>query len=106
MQQVIVVGAGVSGAHAALTLLERGCRVELWDVGRVEAPFPAAGLSFDDLKERLDDPVAYFLGADLRGLIPPAVPELMRYPPSRAFLLDPDDPAGGLTRDGFSPFGS
>ncbi len=105
MQTVIVVGAGVSGAHAALTLLERGCRVELWDVGRAEAPFPAAGLSFDDLKQQLDDPVSYFLGSDLRGLIPPAVPELLRYPPSRGFLLEPGETAGFVS-DGFTPFGS
>lgn len=106
MPPVIVVGAGVSGAHAALTLLERGCRVELWDVGRAETPFPAAGLSFDDLKQQLGDPVSYFLGSDLRGLIPPAVPELLRYPPSRAFLLDRDEPSAGLVSDGFTPFAS
>ena len=106
MQTVTVVGAGVAAAHAALTLLERGCRVELWDVGRSERPFPAAGLSFDDLRQQLDDPVSYLLGADLGGLIPPEVPELLRYPPSRAFLLDQDDPSSGFASDGFAPFGS
>jgi choline dehydrogenase-like flavoprotein len=104
MQPVVVVGAGVSAAHAALTLLERGWAVELWDVGREECPFPDAGLTFDDLKERLGDPVSYFLGNDLSGLIPPAVPELLRYPPSRAFLLNRDDPTAGLVGDGFEPF--
>jgi len=106
MRPVIVVGAGVAGAHAALTLLERGIDVEQWDVGRTESPFPSAGLSFDDLKRQLDDPVFYFLGADLSALIPPAVPELLRYPPSRAFLVERDDPAAGWADDGFAPFGS
>lgn len=106
MSAAIVVGAGVSGAHAALTLLERGCEVELWDVGRAERPFPVAGPSFDDLKNELDDPVSYLLGNDLSGLIPPAVPELLRYPPSRAFLLDPGDRSAALVSDGFEPFGS
>ena len=106
MSEAIVIGAGVAGAHAALTLLERGCAVELWDVGRTERPFPAAGLTFDDLKERLDDPVSYYLGDDLSGLIPPAVPELLRYPPSRAFLVDRDDRALALVSDGFAPFAS
>jgi len=106
MQTVIVVGAGVAGAHTALTLLERGYQVELWDVGRPELPFPAAGLSFDDLKRQLDDPISYFLGADLGGVIPPAVPELLRYPPSRAFLIDREDMSTGLVGDGFEPFGS
>jgi choline dehydrogenase-like flavoprotein len=106
MRPVIVVGAGVSGAHAALTLLERGCRVELWDVGRAEVPFPAPGPSFDDLKQQLDDPVSYFLGNTLAALIPPGAPELLRYPPSRAFLIDRDDRAAGLLGDGFEAFGS
>lgn len=106
MSAAIVIGAGVSGAHAALTLLERGCAVEHWDVGRAERPLPAAGLTFNDLKEKLDDPVSYFLGDDLSGLIPPAVPELLRYPPSRAFLLEQGDRSTGLVADGFEPFGS
>jgi choline dehydrogenase-like flavoprotein len=106
MPPVIVVGAGVAGAHAALTLLERGCAVEHWDVGRAEPAFPPAGRSFDDLKSDLDDPVSYLLGGGLEALIPPAAPELLRYPPSRAFLLDRDDPAAGLLDDGFAPYAS
>jgi len=106
MNSVTVIGAGVSGAHAALTLLERGCRVEHWDVGRLESRFPAANLSFDELKHQYDDPVSYFLGPDLRGLIPPAASDLLRYPPSRQFLLNADDPTTGFAEDGFTPFGS
>jgi len=106
MKPVIVVGAGVAGAHAALTLLERGCRVDLWDVGSVEPPFPPGGLTFDDLKAQLDDPVSYFLGSNLDGLIPPDVPGLLRYPASRRFLIDPKDPSIGFVDDGFTPFGS
>ena len=104
MKTAVVVGAGVSGAHAALALLERGCRVDVWDVGRVEAPFPPAGLSFDNLKEQLDDPVSYFLGSDLGGLIPPTAPELLRYPRSRRFLIEDDDPSRGFEEDGFKPY--
>ncbi len=106
MPPVTVVGAGVAGAHAALTLLERGFAVEHWDVGRTEAAFPPAGRSFDDLKSDLDDPVSHLLGGNLEALIPPAAPELLRYPPSRAFLLDRNDSSAGLVADGFAPFGS
>lgn len=106
MKTVIVVGSGVAGAHAALTLLERGCRVEIWDVGRTEAEFPAPGATFEQLKTDLPDPVSFLLGRDLSALIPPAAPELLRYPPVRRFLSEAGDPAAGFVADGFLPFGS
>jgi choline dehydrogenase-like flavoprotein len=100
----VVIGAGVSGAHAALTLLERGRSVELWDIGREEAPFPPAGQSFQDLKRSLSDPFDYFLGGDSSGIVPPGRGELLRYPPSRNFLAPHDDPLWGFDCDGFEPF--
>ncbi|MDH3947339.1 MAG: GMC oxidoreductase [Gammaproteobacteria bacterium] len=104
--KIVVVGGGVSGAHAALTLLERNFSVELWDVGREEDPFPEKGTTFHDLKKSLDDPVAYFLGADLSTLIPPASEELLRYPPSRNFLASREDTLWGFQSNNFFPFGS
>ncbi len=106
MIKIVIVGAGVSGAHAALTILERGDDVELWDVGREETKFPDEGVSFHDLKSRLPDPTAYFLGPDLGGLVPPTSSELIRYPPSRQFLTSPEDPLWSFTSDGFSAHGS
>jgi choline dehydrogenase-like flavoprotein len=106
VNSIIVVGSGVSGAHAALTLLERGHDVELWDVGREEQAFPEHGATFHELKDRLADPVAYFLGADLGALVPPASPELLRYPPSREFLTSPEDALWNFTSDRFFPHGS
>ena len=90
--KIVVVGGGVSGAHAALTLLERGLPVELWDVGREEDDFPFPGVPFDQLRERLEDPVGYFLGDDLDGVVPAGSGALLRYPPSRDFLAPADDP--------------
>jgi choline dehydrogenase-like flavoprotein len=104
--RIVVVGSGVSGAHAALTLLERGHAVELWDVGRDEAPFPEPGATFQDLKRRLPDPVGYFLGRDLEGIVPPGSPELMRHPPSRQFLVSPEDALWSSTSDSFVAYGS
>ena len=106
MKKIIVVGAGVSGAHAALTLLERKFDVELWDVGREESPFPEAETTFHQLKKTLDDPTAYFLGKDLSALIPPATDELLRYPPSRHFLTSQDDSLWGFNSESFFPYGS
>jgi len=104
--KIVVVGAGVSGIHATLTLLERNVDVELWDVGRKESPFPEAGTPFQELKTKLDDPVDYFLGAGLGALIPPAGGELLRYPPSRHFLTTLDDPLWDFSGAGFAPFSS
>jgi choline dehydrogenase-like flavoprotein len=104
--KIVVVGAGVSGAHAALTLLERNFNVELWDVGREENPFPEKGATFQELKSRLDDPADYFLGDELVAMISPASNELLRYPPSRHFLMSRDDPLWDFEPDGFEPFGS
>ena len=101
-----MVGSGVAGAHAALTLLERGHDVELWDVGRDEPAFPEKGATFDELKDKLADPIGYFLGADLGALVPPASPELLRYPPSRQFLTSPDDELWNFSADGFHAYGS
>lgn len=106
MTRVVVVGSGVSGAHAALTLLERGRDVELWDVGGEEAPFPHPHAGFQELKERLSDPAAYFLGADLDALVPPASADLMRYPPSRGFMASAADTSEDFVSDGFLPFAS
>jgi len=104
--RIVVVGAGVSGSHAALTLLERGYDVELWDVGREERAFPEAGVTFHELKGRLNDPIAYFLGAGLAALIPPTSAELLRYPPSRGFLSSSDDPLSQFLAQGFVPYTS
>lgn len=103
MNRIVVVGSGVSGAHAALTLLECGHDVELWDVGREEKAFPEPGATFHELKDRLADPVAYFLGADLGALIPPTSPELLRYPPSRDFMISPEDELWDYTSGSFFP---
>src|SRR5437773_2485762 len=99
--RTVVVGGGVSGAHAALTLLERGHEVELWDVGREEARFGEPGTSFHELKRILPDAVTHLLGHNLDALIPPATAELLRYPPSRRFLASTDDPLWSFKSDGF-----
>jgi choline dehydrogenase-like flavoprotein len=99
--RVVVVGSGVSGSHAALTLLERGCDTELWDIGRKEPAFPEPQATFHDIKRALPDPVSFLLGPDLDALIPPSSPDLLRYPPSREFLASGKDPLWPYLSDGF-----
>jgi choline dehydrogenase-like flavoprotein len=97
--RIVVVGGGVSAAHAALTILERGSDVELWDVGREEASYPAG--DFRALKQ-LRDAIGFFLGPDLEGLVPPSSGELLRYPVSRHFLASAEDPLWSFAADGFA----
>lgn len=104
--RIVVVGSGVSGCHAALTLLERGLPVELWDIGRHEVKFPGRGVSFHDLKGQLDDPASHLLGRDLEALIPPAASELLRYPPERRFLASAKDKLWRFDAEGFDAYGS
>lgn len=102
----IVVGSGPSGANAALTLLRRGKQVELWDVGREEPGFPLPDADFHALKQSLADPQGYFLGPAFEALMTPGAGELLRYPPARSFLLQPDDPLWPFADGEFRPFAS
>ena len=104
--RAIVIGSGISGSHVALTLLERGHSIELWDVGRRENPISEPGITFHELKQRLPRPIDYFLGPNLDALIPPTSADLIHYPPSRRFLTLPEDPLWHYHCDGFNPVGS
>lgn len=88
MKSALIVGSGASGVHLAKTLIDLGCGVTMLDVGheRPEPVLPDA--DFDGLKERLDDPAAYFLGPDGAGIVFPA--EKTRYyshPPSKEYVF-------------------
>lgn len=66
---IVVVGSGASGVHFALTLLEKGYRVRMLDVGR-SGPAPVLpDVHFDDLKKSLVDPAAYFLGEQFEDVV-------------------------------------
>jgi choline dehydrogenase-like flavoprotein len=71
MQKIIVVGSGASGVHFALTALERGHHVTLIDAGQARPPVSNLGDSFSDLKEKLADPVHYFLGETFETVVYP-----------------------------------
>lgn len=104
--RIVVIGSGVAGTHAALTLLERGHAVELWDVGVVDAVPPAPDATFHGLKAALPEPETYFLGRNLEAMVPPGASELLRYPPSRRFLARSDDPLWPFVERGFAAHAS
>jgi hypothetical protein len=68
--EVIVVGSGMSGAHAAQTLVEGGRRVLMLDAGVREAHY--AGIvperNFLTLRETDEAQHRYFLGDDFEGI--------------------------------------
>jgi hypothetical protein len=75
--------------HFALTALERGHQVTMLDVGkeRPSAVLPEA--TFDELKERLPDPAAYFLGAMSEGVVyPSSTDSYYGHPPSKQYVFD------------------
>jgi choline dehydrogenase-like flavoprotein len=88
MTRVLVIGSGASGVHFALTLLERGFDVTMLDTGHTRPPAVLPEASFDQLKEELPDPVAYFLGPAGEGVVYPASkPSYYGHPPSKAYVF-------------------
>ena len=85
---VVVVGSGASGVHFALSVLRKGYRVVMLDVGHASAEPVNPGDSLNDLKRRLDDPVRYFLGPDFEALIlPDHGKEYYGFPPSKTHVF-------------------
>lgn len=83
----VVIGSGPSGVHAALTLLKKGKKVLMIDVGHKEKDFGYPGISFNELKMKLDDPYHYFLGDGLKGILDHHDGDVFDYPPSRNFMM-------------------
>src|SRR4051812_15904467 len=67
---LIVIGSGLSGVHAACTPVERGLKVLMLDVGAVASGDAAkeSTKTFEDVRKT--DPAQYktFLGDDLSGI--------------------------------------
>jgi len=90
VKEVVVVGSGPSGVHFALTLLAKGYKVTMLDAG-TEKPAPVQPQSsFDDLRERLADPVGYLLGETFDALtLPGDSGDFYAFPPSKRYVFQP-----------------
>jgi choline dehydrogenase-like flavoprotein len=88
MSTVLVVGSGPSGVHLAQTLLDHGHAVVMLDVGH-EKPEPVLpDQDFDGLKDVLDDPVDYFLGAGGEAVVfPTRQAKYYAFPPSKDYVF-------------------
>jgi len=106
VSRIVVVGSGPSGVHFAQTVLEKGHEVLMLDVGHERPPAVLPEASFDQLKQQLDDPAAYFLGEHFEGVtLPAAESEYYGLPPSKAFVTA-KEPAWRLRERGFASLSS
>jgi len=83
--KAIVIGGGAAATNVALTLLEKGVFVEMWDVGKVESNNKTGQGGFLDLKNQ-HGLEKYLLGENLDGIISPVSNDLFRIPPNREFI--------------------
>jgi choline dehydrogenase-like flavoprotein len=105
-REVVVVGSGASAVHFARTVLDQGWRVTMLDVGREKPPAVNPDDSFTELKERLEDPLEYFLGRGFEGvLFPGNAGEYYGIPPSKEYVFRGVDSFRVRSR-GFEPLSS
>ena len=105
MDNVVIVGSGASGVHFALSLLRKGYDVHMLDVGaRGGEPINQQD-SFVELKTKLIDPAAYFLGEDFSGVfLPEFKSEYYGIPPNKSYVIA--NVGDGFRTSGFSPLWS
>jgi choline dehydrogenase-like flavoprotein len=105
---VIVVGSGASGVHAAVPLVEAGLRVTMIDVGHedlvYEQMIPAA--SFDDVRRSDSHQHRYFLGDQLEGVDLDGVGAGPQIVPPRAYVLQDSHRLGPKRATDFEPLES
>jgi choline dehydrogenase-like flavoprotein len=103
MDRICIVGSGASGVHFALSVARKGYDVVMLDIGHVKKNPENPDDRFVDLKERLEDPVAYFLGKNFESaILPDFDSEYYGLPPSKEYVLRPS-PFLDCRSDGFSP---
>jgi len=89
LTKVVIVGSGPSAVHCALSALEQGASVTVVDVGTAPPDPVQPGTPFDDLKDKLEDPVAYFLGEQGQGVVyPDGAGSYYGHPPSKQYVFD------------------
>lgn len=106
MTHVTVVGSGPSAVHFALSVLKKGHRVVMVDVGTSKPDPVGPERSFNQLKTGLQDPVEYFLGRSYEAVIyPGATGEYYGFPPSKRYVFS-SPPGYRVESTGFSPLAS
>jgi choline dehydrogenase-like flavoprotein len=102
-RRVLVVGSGPSGVHFAQTALQKGYEVTMLDVGHQGVRHVLPTARFDQLKEQLEDPAAFFLGPAYEGVLLPGLDrEYYGIPPSKDYVFKAP-PGFGYSAAGFEP---
>ena len=92
MAHCIVVGSGASGVQYAFAALMRGHDVTMVDVGNPAPTTVEPDSSLTELKERLPDPAAYFLGDRYTSvLFPGSDEEYYGFPPNKTYVFETPD---------------
>ncbi len=102
MNKITIVGSGASGVHFADSLLDLGYEVRMIDVG-YSGPEPVMkDATFNQLKDKLEDPVNYFLGENFESVIPSDSSEVYEFPPNKKFVFK-IPPGYKTSLKGFAP---
>jgi hypothetical protein len=88
MAAITLVGSGASALHFALSVLKKGHRVTMLDVGYSAPPQVNPQDTFNELKCCLSDPVHYFLGENFESVVPPDYgKEIYGFPPNKQYIF-------------------
>ncbi len=103
MATITIVGSGASAVHFALSVLKKGHRVTMLDVGYKGPGNVNPEDTFNQLKNRLKDPAAYFLGEHFESVVPPDYEkEIYGFPPNKQYIFK-HAPGFKETSTGFEP---
>ncbi len=85
---IIVIGSGITGSNVALSLLQKGKNVELWDFGKKENLDTVNNENFENFKKSLNNSVESLIGKENNQFPNPSDQKLFEIPPLRNFLLN------------------
>lgn len=103
MTKIFIVGSGASAVHFTLSALKKGHEVTMLDVGYCAPEKVRPGVTFNQLKSNLKDPVNYFLGENFESVVPPDFDkEIYGFPPNKQYIFK-HPPGFKETSTGFEP---
>lgn len=83
IKKFTIIGSGVAGANAALTLLEKGHKVEMLDYGKLDSQPLEISQTFKTIKNDAQLATSFFYGDDLSGINGPDDTDIFKYPKRR-----------------------